>query len=128
MSLPSATRRRFGPEVRPDGTLFRLWSPGGTDVALILDGERLPMDRVADGFLEVFAPGVGPGREYAFEVDGRQVADPASRRQAGDVEGRSVVVDPSLFGRNQRLGRPFAESVIAEVWSSPYPRPARSWI
>lgn len=117
MSAPAAyeDRRRFGPLVRPDGTVFRLWSPTASTAEVVVGAASLQMARVEDGFLEAFAPGIGPGAEYAFAIDGKLVPDPASRRQADTVEGASVVVDPAQFGGNRRLGRPFSESAIVEV-------------
>ncbi|MFO1075708.1 MAG: malto-oligosyltrehalose trehalohydrolase [Geminicoccaceae bacterium] len=109
----------FGPTPVPDGTRFRLWAPGQEQVRLLLPdrSERLPMAALGDGWFETTAP-VGVGQPYQFElVDGTAVPDPASRRQAGDVAGPSLVTDPLSYRWRHAgwTGRPWAETVLYEL-------------
>ena len=59
-----------------------------------------------------------PATPYQFVLpDGVQVADPASRCQARDAVGPSLVIDPSAYHwRHQDWrGRPWREAVIYEL-------------
>ncbi|WP_075216834.1 malto-oligosyltrehalose trehalohydrolase [Mongoliimonas terrestris] len=105
----------FGPLPLDGGVEFRIHAPDAGTVELVIDDVAHPTTRDPFGYSKVFVPGVAAGTAYAFRVDGREVADPAARAQESDVMGRSLVVDPSLFGRNKRLGRRWADMVIAEV-------------
>jgi malto-oligosyltrehalose trehalohydrolase len=75
------------------------------------------MRPAGDGWLEAEAE-AAPGEPYAFALpDGRLVADPASRRQAGDVHGPSVLVDPDAYAWRHPgwRGRPWGEAVVYEL-------------
>ncbi|GLI24304.1 maltooligosyltrehalose trehalohydrolase [Xanthobacter flavus] len=111
------TTTAFGPILTPNGTLFRLWAPGAEAIDLELaTGVRLAMAPRAGGWFEAEAP-VGPGALYRFRLkDGTAVPDPASRAQAGDVHGFSIVADPGAYRwRTAWAGRPWHEAVILEV-------------
>ena len=111
----------FGAECRDDGTVrFRLWAPAAEAVRLRLEDQarRLSMEPLSEGWFELVTPLAGPGDRYRFELpDGLCVPDPASRRQAGDVHGPSVVVDPEAYRwRHPRWrGRPWHEAVLYEL-------------
>jgi malto-oligosyltrehalose trehalohydrolase len=109
----------WGAEFVRDGEVrFRLWAPGVESLALRLDGRDAEMGRSEDGWFEVLATGVAPNAEYAFVLpDGRAVPDPASRAQAGDVHGPSLVVDPTAYrwAETGWTGRPWEEAVIYEL-------------
>ena len=109
----------WGAQVLDDGAVrFRLWAPGLDALSLRLDGIDLPMARDGDGWFEHVADGVAPATEYAFVLpDGLVVPDPASRAQAGDVHGPSLVVDPAAYRWNEPAwtGRPWEEAVIYEL-------------
>ncbi|MBS7540665.1 malto-oligosyltrehalose trehalohydrolase, partial [Ancylobacter lacus] len=106
---------RFGPLLRADGTLFRLWAPGVAGVDLLVEGaEPVPMRRGAEGIFECHVPGAGPGTAYMFRVGGHDVPDPASRAQREDVEGWSLVTAP-LAPTPELAIRPWSEAIIAEV-------------
>lgn len=116
---PSPPRPRpawtFGPELREGGARFRLFAPDAAEVVLELEaGGRRPMAHGPHGMFERFAPGVAPGARYRFEVAGRPVPDPASRMQADDAEGWSVLAAPP-GAVPAPLTRPWTEAVIAEV-------------
>lgn len=113
----------FGTEVRTDGVLFRLWAPGAKTVELALeqangDPALLPMADDGHGWHRLFSPRAGPGSCYRFRIDGHLlVPDPASRCQAEDVHGPSVVIDPQTFPWRDTAwrGRPWEEAVIYEL-------------
>ena len=97
---------------------FRLWAPGQERVELRLSGTDTQMSRSADGWFELLATGVSPGTEYSFVLaDGMTVPDPASRAQKTDVNGPSLVIDPTDYEWQDGgwQGRPWEESVIYEL-------------
>lgn len=111
------TTTAFGPLLTPNGTLFRLWAPGAEGIELELSaGVRLALAPRGGGWFAVEAP-VGPGARYRFRLpDGTAFPDPASRAQAKDVHGFSVVTDPDAYRwRTLWAGRPWHEAVILEV-------------
>ena len=111
--------KSWGSEFVRDGEVrFRLWAPGLDRLTLRLNGEDLPMARGEDGWFERVAIGVEAAAEYSFVLpDGEVVPDPASRAQAGDVHGPSLVVDPTSYRWRHPgwAGRPWEEAVIYEL-------------
>jgi malto-oligosyltrehalose trehalohydrolase len=101
-----------------DRTLFRLWAPAQRAVGVEIEGlGTLPMTRGGGGwFTAEMRCGAGVRYRYCLD-DGRLVPDPASRAQAEDVHGPSLVVDPASYRwRNaQWQGRPWHEAVIYEL-------------
>src|SRR3954451_14226581 len=101
-----------------DRTQFRLWAPAQEQVSVEINGGApVPMRRLADGWFEAEAS-CGAGAQYRYRLhDGLAVPDPASRAQADDVHGPSLVVDPRAYRwRNPEWrGRPWEESVIYEL-------------
>lgn len=98
-------------------TRFALWAPDAERVALAIEGQDdRPMAPAEDGWF-VIETDAAPGTAYRFRVDGeRVVPDPASRAQAGDVHGPSLVVDPAFDWQHADWrGRPWAETVLMEV-------------
>jgi maltooligosyltrehalose trehalohydrolase len=99
-------------------TRFRLWAPAQHAVAVDIEGVgRVPMARAGTGWFTAEAA-CGPGSRYRYRLDdGRLVPDPASRAQAGDVHGPSLVVDPASYRwrRPDWQGRPWHEAVIYEL-------------
>jgi malto-oligosyltrehalose trehalohydrolase len=107
--------RRFGATPGPDGTHFRLWAPNVDRVDLVRPNLPVEAMRPApDGFFALSVPDVGPGERYMFRVAGLDVPDPASRAQAEDADGWSVVEAPLAPGR-ATVVRPWHEAVLAEV-------------
>ena len=100
-----------------DRTRFRLWAPQQAEVSIQIEGrERVPM-RAAGGWFEADAD-CGAGTQYRYRLgSGAAVPDPASRAQADDVHGPSVVVDPCAYRwRNPEWrGRPWHETVLYEL-------------
>ena len=112
-------RLPFGANVvESDRTRFRFWAPAQSKVLLKIDGRApLPMTRSVAGWFEVEA-GCGAGARYQYILqDGVAVPDPASRAQADDVHGASVVVDPYAYAwqQPQWRGRPWHEAVVYEL-------------
>jgi maltooligosyltrehalose trehalohydrolase len=100
------------------GARFRIWAPGETSLALRIDGAERPMEPAGDGWFELVSAEARAGSEYAFvTADGRSVPDPASRAQAGDVNGPSLIVDPRSYRWRDAgwRGRPWEEAVICEA-------------
>ncbi len=111
----------FGAELEEDGTaVFRLWAPAAETIVLELAGEgrALPMQQVGDGWFERRERGLAPGMAYAYRLPGGlAVPDPASRAQAGEVHGPSLLVDPRAFEWRcgDWAGRPWHETVLYEL-------------
>ncbi|MGH6608704.1 MAG: alpha-amylase family glycosyl hydrolase, partial [Burkholderiaceae bacterium] len=114
-------RRRalpFGAMVEHDGVRFRLWAPAARSVDLVIDDTHQPMSRADDGFFEIVSQSARAGTRYRYRIDGElQVPDPASRFNADDVDGPSVVVDADAFNwpDAEWRGRPWEEAVIYEL-------------
>jgi malto-oligosyltrehalose trehalohydrolase len=112
----------FGAEIRQDGTTrFRLWAPSHPEIGLVLDGRTdapLPMTAAADGWFELTTDRAPAGTKYQYRLpDGLCVPDPASRFQPEDVNGPSLVVDPTAYEwRNTEWrGRPWEETILYEL-------------
>lgn len=113
-----ANRRTWGAErMASGGVRFRLWTSGEETVGLRHRGRDRPMRRADDGWFELTIEDAAPGDEYMFVLaDGKAVPDPASKAQAGDVHGPSLIVEPSYAWKNREWrGRPWEEAVISEI-------------
>nr|WP_172966173.1 malto-oligosyltrehalose trehalohydrolase [Cupriavidus pauculus] len=116
----------FGPVRLADGRVrFRLWAPDaaaqGQTVRLEVAGMApVLMVEGRKGWFEAVAP-CCHGARYWFRLDdGTIVPDPASRLQADDVHGASVLClpEPGAAYRWQHAewrGRPWHEAVIYEI-------------
>ncbi len=99
-------------------TRFALWAPDAYYVSVELEHRKpVAMLPQADGWFEteIACPA---GTLYRFNIDGeRDVPDPASRAQASDVHGWSLVVDPLAYQwrHSHWQGRPWHEAVIYEL-------------
>jgi maltooligosyltrehalose trehalohydrolase len=101
----SRPRRRLpiGAEVQPDGgTHFRVWAPAPQEVSLVLqhtDGSEndIALEREPSGYFSTWAPDAGTGTRYRYRLDGKPLADPASRFQPDGPFGPSEVVDPARY-------------------------------
>ncbi|HWT71592.1 MAG TPA: malto-oligosyltrehalose trehalohydrolase, partial [Oxalicibacterium sp.] len=112
----------FGAHLLADGeTRFRLWAPSAKAASVLIGDAAYPLQSLADGWYEAHIH-CGPGTRYCFEtVSGDdsvlRFADPASRAQAGDVRGASIVADPHSYRwlNAQWRGRPWHETVLYEL-------------
>ena len=99
-------------------TRFALWAPDAFYVSVELeDGKSIAMLPQAEGWFEVEIK-CPAGTRYRYNIDGEMdVPDPASRAQALDVHGWSVVVDPLAYQWRHCTwqGRPWHEAVIYEL-------------
>ncbi|MBV8062089.1 MAG: malto-oligosyltrehalose trehalohydrolase, partial [Nevskia sp.] len=109
----------FGAEPAGErGTRFRLWAPAARQVEVeFADRPAQRMRGCAEGVFEVEVH-CAAGTRYRYRIDGAQsVPDPASRAQAEDVHGYSLVVDPRAFTWQHQhwRGRPWHESIVYEA-------------
>jgi maltooligosyltrehalose trehalohydrolase len=104
--------------ISPGRTRFRLWAPSQQKVAVEIEGQpAVAMTRSPEGWFETEAP-CGVGARYRYRLaDGLAVPDPASRAQADDVHGPSLVVDPRAYRWQHPAwrGRPWHETVLYEL-------------
>lgn len=110
----------FGPKLQSDGTVsFRLWAPAQDSISLAVDQHSpFAMTARGDGWFELTTDAARPGSLYAFQLsDSMRVPDPASRQQAEDVHGPSMVVDPLSYQWRHAdwRGRPWHEAVLYEL-------------
>ncbi|SDG41003.1 malto-oligosyltrehalose trehalohydrolase [Pseudomonas abietaniphila] len=102
----------------PEHTRFALWAPDAYYVSVeIEDGPSLALLPQEDGWfvLETRCPA---GTRYRYKIDENLlVPDPASRAQASEVHGHSVVIDPDAYPWHHTdwRGRPWHEAVIYEL-------------
>ena len=110
----------FGATLMPDGrTRFRLWAPDQGEVGLCLDdsGDELAMQPEAEGWFGLtIEAAAGTAYRYRLAND-LLVPDSASRGQADDVHGASLVVDPRAYRwqTSHWTGRPWEEAVVSEL-------------
>jgi len=99
-------------------TRFALWAPDAYYVSVEIEGgPSLALLPQEDGWfvLEARCPA---GTRYRYTIDENlQVPDPASRAQASEVHGHSLVVDHGAYQWQHHgwRGRPWVEAVIYEL-------------
>src|SRR4051794_2192675 len=100
-----------------DQTRFRLWAPAQQEVSVQIEGgQTWPMQQRGGWFEAEIS--CAPGTAYRYRLgSGLEVPAPASRAQAEDVHGPSLVVDPASYRwrRPDWRGRPWHEAVIYEL-------------
>ena len=104
--------------VANEGVRFRLWAPAAKSIDLVIDDTLEPMRGTGDGFFELVSQRASAGTRYRYRVDAElDVPDPASRFNADDVAGPSVVIDAEAFDWPDTAwcGRPWHEAVIYEL-------------
>jgi maltooligosyltrehalose trehalohydrolase len=110
---------RHGPDLTPEGVVFRLWAPAVPRIGIAVDGRQTVNMRAAgNGWHELTVAHTGAGTRYHFVLpDGLRVPDPASRFQPFDVHGRSEIVAPDAYTWNDAgwTGRPWHEAVLYEL-------------
>jgi maltooligosyltrehalose trehalohydrolase len=74
---------------------IRVWAPNAGSVEAVVEGTTLPLTSEPDGWW-VHAPGLPPGTDYAFLLDGAgPYPDPRSAHQPHGVHGPSRTFDPA---------------------------------
>ncbi len=114
----------FGAQMVEDGlTRFTLWAPSARRVDVEVEGlPSITMIAAEDGCLTAELA-CGHGARYRYRIfdegdeRGSVVPDPAARAQAGDIDGPSVVIDPSRYPWKTAdwQGRPWHETVLYEL-------------
>ena len=114
----------FGAQVAdPQRTRFMLWAPSAHRVDLEIEGQAAnPMTHTGEGRF-VAEAACGHDARYRFRVfldeapEGLAVPDPASRAQAGGIDGPSRVIDPHRHAWRHAdwQGRPWHETVLYEL-------------
>lgn len=100
-----------------ENTRFALWAPDADSVSVEIEGgSSLSMPRQDEGWFVTEAR-YPAGTRYRYKINQQlEVPDPASRAQARDVHGYSVVVDPNAYQwQHAWTGRPWHEAVIYEL-------------
>jgi maltooligosyltrehalose trehalohydrolase len=110
---------KWGPEkLAPGRWRFALWAPAVERPLLELDGRKpLAMEPQGEGWHASEAE-AEPGTRYRFRVSPElAVPDPASRAQADEVHGWSLLVDPDSHQWRcaDWRGRPWPETVVYEL-------------
>ena len=91
---------RVGAWPAADGWQLRLWSPGATEVELVVDGRHQTrrLSPLGDGWFGGSFDDLREGDRYRYRVDGRgPFPDPAARAQPDGVHGASQLVDPHRY-------------------------------
>lgn len=97
---------------------FCVWAPLARQLAVMLDGRNVPMERGERGYYRVTVEGVTPGARYRYRLDGeKERPDPASRFQPEGVHGPSAVTDPGAFRWHDArwAGLPLERLVLYEL-------------
>jgi maltooligosyltrehalose trehalohydrolase len=99
-------------------TRFQFWAPDVATVGLEIEGVPAQLMRAEEGGWHRLEADCGAGTRYRYRVSpDLTVPDPASRAQAGDVHGPSIVVDPAAYAwrSTQWRGRPWHEAILYEL-------------
>ena len=107
---------RHGPAILGDRTMFRLWAPGAKQPSLVIEGRvPIPMHAAGDGFWAVTPEDAGSGTRYQFRIGDLMFPDLASRQQATDSTGWSIVRQPLAPSPRNAPLRPWHETIICEI-------------
>jgi malto-oligosyltrehalose trehalohydrolase len=115
---------KFGTKIMPHSSIkFNLWAPDAQNVKLCLKQENnfaeIPMKPTKNGWFTLKTKKAKINQEYMFKIDGKiMIPDPASRFQAEDVHGPSIIINPELFDWENDFNwknRPWEESIIYEL-------------
>jgi maltooligosyltrehalose trehalohydrolase len=111
---------KHGPTQLEEGVwCFRVWAPHPKCVNLHLlefPGRSAHLEAKDNGYFEAIVDGIQPGIRYCFQVDGRDLPDPASRFQPEGVHGPSQLVDPNFEWQDSTWpGLPLDRFVLYEL-------------
>jgi maltooligosyltrehalose trehalohydrolase len=104
--------------IAPNRTRFQFWAPDVATVGLEIEGRSAQLMQAEAGGWHRLEIDCGPGTRYRYRVSpDLAVPDPASRAQANDVHGPSVVVDPAAYTWRSTgwRGRPWREAILYEL-------------
>jgi maltooligosyltrehalose trehalohydrolase len=104
--------------VGPHRTRFQLWAPDSATVGLEIDGRASQLMQAEAGGWHRLEADCGAGTRYRYRISpDLAVPDPASRAQAEDVHGPSIVVDPAAYAWRSDAwrGRPWREAILYEL-------------
>ena len=109
----------FGAEVTKDGVRFALWAPTAQRVDLVVEGRRVAMPAIGQGWYKMTDAAAAIGDRYGYAIDGADdlVPDPASRFQLDDSDRRSTVTHPAAYawGDASWSGRRWNDVVLYET-------------
>ena len=109
----------FGAEATKEGVRFALWAPSAQRVDLVVEGRRLPMPAIGQGWYKIVEAAAKAGDRYGFSIEGAEdlVPDPASRFQGDDLDRRSTVIDTAAYEWRDSAwnGRSWNEVVLYEA-------------
>ena len=123
MTAPTAViAPTYGARPQDGATRFVVWAPKARELTVRVHtgtaaGEH-PLARNAHGVFSATVPGVRPGDDYAYRLDGGpERPDPASQWQPHGVHGASRVVDQDAFEWTDHAwkGIEMADYVIYEL-------------
>ncbi len=101
------------------GHRFDVWAPRPAEVAVVVDGQVVPMTNLGDGWWTAAVEDGDRELDYGFLLDGSTtpVADPRSRRQPQGVHGLSRTYDHTCFTWSDQkwTGRQLAGGLIYEL-------------
>ena len=92
----------IGAEVVAGGVRFRVWAPGQSRVAVVIDGRDSALEREERGYFSAVVEGAQAGTRYKFRLADGDYPDPASRFQPEGPHGPSEVIDPAFAWRPWR--------------------------
>jgi malto-oligosyltrehalose trehalohydrolase len=111
--------KSWGAEYLGDGeVLFRIWAPDLERLRVQIAGRNREMLPAGEGWFTLTTDGLAQGTAYRFVMpDGVVIADPASRAQAGGIDGPSLLVDPITYHWHMPdwSGHAWEEAVLYEI-------------
>jgi len=116
---------RWGASLQEDGSAtFRLWAPAAEHLRLRLKDEEREMQPCGEGWFDLRTDDLEEGTAYQFVLpDGMAVPDPASRAQASDVHGPSLLTSPAFDWKAEDWnGRPWEEAIVYELHPGTFSR------
>jgi maltooligosyltrehalose trehalohydrolase len=93
---------QFGAVMTDRGARFRVWAPAHEQVAVVLEGTELAMEKEPNGFFALEIPGARAGQRYWYRTAQGLRPDPASRFQPEGPLGPSELVDLGDFAWTDR--------------------------
>jgi len=113
--------KNTGAFYKPDNTCtFCVWAPEKEQVTLHLitpDDRSMAMTKDAEGYFTITVENVPPGATYYYNIDDKDLPDPASGWQPQDIFGPSAVVDHDAYQWQdlQWHGLPFKDLILYEL-------------